>query len=232
MNVRRGTRWLVTAGLLALSAIVPGPRPSGQAVAEPFPAQWRLADDRLDQIRGGFVLPNGMDLAIGIDIQTLVNGALALRTEFRTGNGGVPLLFTGAGAPSAVPADEGGHVTAVRGLGMIRLVDGSPTPNASGVGQQRIELSPNGPAAAIPLGSVLLAKDEAGSIVVLQGEGLEVRHMIGSVVGSLVANTADNRSIETIVTVNVDLHNSAVPIGNGMLRWEGIAIEAANRIIR
>ncbi|WP_156457591.1 hypothetical protein [Altererythrobacter sp. Root672] len=201
------------------------------AETSPFPAQARVTDEELDGMRGGFVLPNGMDVAVGIDIQTLVNGALALRTVLNTADTGLPLVFTGTGGATSAAADEG-TVTTVPGVGVVRVVDGPAPPAEAGSGQQQIELTPNGPAVQTAAGSVQLAKDETGSIVVLSGNSLELRHIIGNFTGTLIANTANDRSIDTVVTLNIDLRNSAVPVGNAMLRWESVAADIVGRSVR
>jgi hypothetical protein len=191
-----------------------------------------MADNYLDQVRGGFALPNGMDVTVGIDIQTLVNGVLALRTVLTAANQGVPVVFTGTGNTSSAPAAQGGTSTTIPGVGAVRVVEGPASPADAGVGEQRVELTPNGPAVSTPSGSIQLTQNGGGSVVSLTGNSLELSHMIGSATGSLVANTADNRSIDTVVTVNVDLQNSAIPVGNALLRLNSMAIDAASRGIR
>lgn len=190
-----------------------------------------LADDVLEELRGGFILPNGMDVAIGIDIQTSVNGVLALRTMVTTADAGLPVLFVGDGSSSANSA-QGGTAVMLPGGGVVRLVDGGASSMEAGPGQQRIEPAANGAAVSTPSGVVRLFNDGSGSQVVLSGDSLELRHMVGNFTGSIVANTANDRSISTVVTVNVDLQNSAVPLGNALLRLESIAMEAASRGIR
>lgn len=190
-----------------------------------------VADDALDEMRGGFILPNGMDVTVGIDIQTTVNGVLALRSLVTTADAGLPVLFVGDGGAQANSA-QGGTTVTLPGGGVVRLVDGGASSMEGGPGQQRVEAVPNGAAVSTPSGTVRLLSDDSGSQVVLNGDSLELRHMIGNFTGSVVANTANDRSISTVVTVNVDLQNSAVPLGNALLRLESIAMEAASRGIR
>jgi hypothetical protein len=216
---------------LLLGSTAPGLSPALHAETSPFPAQTRVADGELDRMRGGFLLPNGMDVAVGIDIQTLVNGTLALRTVLNTANSGLPVVFTGTGGAPAT-AGGGGPSTVVPGVGVVRVVDGPAAPAEAGAGQEQVTLTPNGPAVQTPAGLVQLAKDETGSIVALSGNSLELRHIIGNFTGTLIANTANDRSIDTVVTLNIDLKNSAVPVGNAMLRWESVAADMVGRSIR
>lgn len=192
-----------------------------------------LADSTLDELRGGFTLPNGMDVTVGIDIQTMVNGALALRTVMTTADAGVPVLFVGNGSSTATSdAAQGGTAVTLPDGSVVRMTDGAAAPATAGAGQQQVVLTANGPAVSTPSGTVQLVKNDSGSQVILNGDALELRHIIGNFTGTVVANTANDRIIDTVVTVNVDLQNSAVPLGNGMLRWDSMAIEAAGRSIR
>ncbi|RJF93613.1 hypothetical protein D3876_04685 [Sphingomonas cavernae] len=232
----RSIRRALWAGLLLLGASSPGWTTAAVAESALFPKQQRITESELDEIRGGFVLPNGMDISLGIEIQTLVNGALALRTVLTSMEPGVPSVFTAKSGASAGPASvtrgDGVTTTTLPGGGVVRVVEGAVSSPAPAEGEARIELTPNGPSVLTQLGSVQLEQDDRGAVVVLKGDSLELRHMIGNFTGSLVANTANDRSIDTVVTVNIDLHNSAVPIGNAMLRWESIAVDAAGRGVR
>ncbi|MBO9518523.1 MAG: hypothetical protein J7493_10695 [Porphyrobacter sp.] len=228
MTIRRFNRWCIWGGLLLGSVSV---STGLQAETSPFPTEARVADEELDRMRGGFELPNGMDIAVGIDIQTMVDGALALRTVLNTADNGLPVVFTGTGGASSAASGEG-TTTTVPGVGIVRVVDGPAAPAEAGAGQQQVELTPNGPAVQTPAGLVQLAKDETGSSVVLNGNSLELRHIIGNFTGTLIANTASDRSIDTVVTLNIDLKNSAVPVGNAMLQWESIAVDVVGRSVR
>lgn len=210
----------------------PGPVPGLQAGAPPFPTRAHIADDALDRVRGGFVLPNGMDVSLGIGIETRLNGVLVLRTELTMADDGLPTVFSGTGGTPSVTAAGNGTTSTIPGVAVIRVVEGAASPAEATAGRQGLELTPNGPALSTPSGSVQLIKDDMGSTVVLHDDSLELRHMIGRFTGAVVANTANDRTIDTVVTVNIDLQNSAVPAGNAMLHWESIAIEAASRSIR
>lgn len=248
---RSGKSW-VAGGLLLMTVASPG-RAAAEVISQPFemarsadadaiaiegapsaryaPAPIfgqaaTLDDAQLDALRGGFELPNGMDVVVGIDIQTLVNGALALRSVLNTATG-TPVVFVGNG--SVVTGSAGTGATAG---GVVVHVGDTSTAIQAGAGQQEVTLTPNGPAVSTPSGSVQLVKDGSGSQVILNGNSLELRQMIGSLTGSIVANTADNRTIDTVVTVNVDVQNSGLLAGNAVLRADTIALDAAGRGIR
>lgn len=241
--------WWIAGGLLVAGVASPGPAVAdvdaqsfqmsslmgddkGTAPAEyetglPFGTSATLTDLQLDELRGGFELPNGMDVVVGIDIQTLVNGALALRSVLNTDTG-TPVVFVGDS--SGVASSSGAGAAAGGGV-VVRVGDTTTTYQAE-AGQQQVVLTANGPAVSTPSGSVQLVKDGSGSQVILNGNSLELRQMIGSLTGSIVANTANDRTIDTIVTVNVDVQNSALLVGNAALHADSIALATAGRGIR
>ena len=198
--------------------------PALAAPDTPFPEAGVVSARDLDAMRGGFTLSNGMDVAIGIQIDTLINGALVLRTVLAADQASTLGVFAG-GDGAGAHSEPGAVPTGVPGLS-VRL---GPANASAGSGPPQILLTPNGPAISSPSGMIALKQDDNGSIVVLNGNGVELRHMIGAITGAIVANTANNRSIDTIVTVNIDLQNSAIPIGNMLIRLEPMVLGAAAR---
>ncbi|TCM16120.1 hypothetical protein EDF56_108108 [Novosphingobium sp. PhB165] len=192
-----------------------------------FGAAATLTDSELDALRGGFELPNGMDVVVGVDIQTLVNGTLALRSVLNSDTG-TPVVFVGNGS-GAVSSSGTGTGTAG---GVVVHVGDATTTIQPVAGEQQVSLTPNGPAVSTPSGSVQLVKNDSGSQVILNGNSLELRQMIGSLTGSIVANTANDRTIDTVVTINVAVPNSGILVGNSLLRADSIALDTAGRGIR
>ena len=71
-------------------------------VAEPFAFAETVSDELLDQQRGGFVV-HGMNINLGADIRTYINGELMLRTTVNWTNAGV--LKEQFAAPGISPAN-------------------------------------------------------------------------------------------------------------------------------
>lgn len=220
-------RAMLWTGLSATWSL--GWAPAALADTSPFPNTASVYDADLDRMRGGFLLPNGMDIAIGIEIDTLVNGALALRTVLTVDQSSTLSIFSGGELAASGQDGGNGASSAVPGLPSIRVTQDPSAPPAPGPGQEQLVITPNGPPVTTQWGAVQLQQDSNGAVVVLTGSALELRHMIGTLTGTLVANTANDRVIDTMVTVNVDLRNSAVPIGNSMIRLEPIMLGAAGR---
>lgn len=55
------------------------------AIGQEFDGRPALTDTELSAMRGGFTLPGGVQVAIGIAIETRVDGTLALRTALNDG---------------------------------------------------------------------------------------------------------------------------------------------------
>ena len=223
MEPRRTLRPFLRCGP-ALAAAMGFATPALAAPGSPFPGAATASVRELEGMRGGFTLPNGMDISIGLQIDTMINGALVLRTVLSADEASALSVFAGGGGEDA-GGQQGAVATGVPGLS-VRLGSAvAPT----GTDQPQILLTPNGPAVSTPSGMVQLKQNDDGSNVVLNGNGVEIRHMIGAMTGAIVANAANNRAIDTVVTVNIDLQNSAIPIGNMIIRLEPMILGAASR---
>ncbi len=206
--------WIALAAALASIA--------APAAADPMPFKGvPVSDERLADMRGGFELPNGMDISIGLQIDTLVNGATVLRTLLTGADGSTVQVFTGAPSMSIEPTNGG------KGL-QVHLVSAVSSNGATSDGQA-LQLTPNGASIETDAGSVRLVQSNGQSTVLLDGNGLALQHMIGALTGALVANQASNRSIDTNVTVNLAVQNSAIPIGSMLMRLDSLLLGAGAR---
>lgn len=208
-------------GVMALLSLAPAP-----AHAEPFGRAPIVADARLDDIRGGFLLPNGMDIGLGVTVDTLIDGRLALSTVLTVDDASHLAVYSG-GDMRQQAATTGIWVSGPDGSSLVHITqDAAPS---SGGGGQPIPLLPNGAPAATPWGTIQLSQSDAQSTVLLTGDGIELRHMIGSVTGALVANTVSDRVIDTMVRVDLDIRHSAIPTSAMMLRLDALLAGAAAR---
>ena len=197
------------------------------AHAEPFERAPIVADGRLDEIRGGFLLPNGMDIGLGITVDTVIDGRPALSTVLTIDDALHQANYTGGDVQRQTAATEL-LVAGPDRPSLVRITqDASSSPGVSG--REPIAVLPNGTAVQTPWGAVQLAQSDTQSTVYLAGDGLDLRHMIGSVTGALVANRASDRVIDTMVTVDLDIRHSAIPTGAMMLRLGGLLGGAAAR---
>jgi hypothetical protein len=82
-------------------------------------------------------------------------------------------------------------------------------------------------------GKVNAASAGAGTQVVLNTGQTEIRHLAGQTYGTMIANTANNVTIDTTTTINIDLSNMPpLSIGSTWFRVEGLAVDAAMRLGR
>lgn len=209
----------------AAAAILLTPTAFAQTV--PFEDAQVVADDGLADARGGFLLPNGLDIRLGITIDTRIDGRLALSTVLTLDNTSQLTVYTGGNTQPQTAATEI-LVPGPDGPSLVRIAQDAPFRAEAGQGQP-IAVLPNGDAVPTHWGEVRLEQSDTQSTVFLAGDGLELRHMIGTATGALVANTANDRVIDTMVTIDIDVRGSAIPVGTMMLRLDNLLAGAAVR---
>ena len=218
------------------------------SLAAPGDAPAPVPDRELATMRGGLMLPNGLNVAIGIDIKTRIDGVLALHTIFSSEAQGVRVFTDGRTSPSEVPGTvtvetgdpswptvsvsrtpTGTTVTApgTDTPASVNIVSGPTTGWLDASGQTPVPVVANGPAVDASSGSIRLTSDERGSQVQLVTPTTEIRHLVGQATGAVISNTANDRVIDTVSTVNVNLVGLPAGLTNGMLLANRIATEAA-----
>ena len=215
--------------LLLAPVAVEAPPPD----ASPFAAA-PVADAELAGERGGFRLPNGIDVALTVQTDTAVDGALVLRTVFRADHG-TPTLSSyvprdgatvGFTRTNAGGTGQAAPTISYDARGGIQVTPGA-TAVAAAIGTAK------GAIAAIPEGlreaGNAVATDASGPVrtVTLSGGDLVVTHFAGNAFGSAIANSGSDRAIDTATTVSIDLGNAGPDVlGSAMLRVEGVALDA------
>lgn len=77
--------------------------------------------------------------------------------------------------------------------------------------------------------TVTAVEEEAGGRIVIEMPGTQVSHLMGRATGSIIENTADNRTISTITTVDLDLSRMEVgSIGSLIPTLGSLAVETAS----
>lgn len=188
-----------------------------------------VADPVLATMRGGVLLPNGLQLAIGIDIQTRVDGNLVLHTIYASDGPIIgPRVFTDGAdgqqlAPGTVtvrtPDVPGTPIVSVartpggpqvvassnRTGATVNLVTAPPAFWVTAEGQTSVPVTSNGPPVTTGPGSFALTEADGTITSSLKTASYEVFHLIGRVTGSAVTNMGSDRAIDTISSVNLDL---------------------------
>ncbi|RYF05639.1 MAG: hypothetical protein EOO77_28175, partial [Oxalobacteraceae bacterium] len=87
-----------------------------------------VPDRELATMRGGVLLPNGLNVAVGIDIQTRIDGVLALHTIYTSEqpNPGIRVYTDGTNSPATAPTTTT-VTTGTSGMVPTVLVGRSPT---------------------------------------------------------------------------------------------------------
>lgn len=204
--------------------------------AGPFAAA-PIADEELAVHRGGFSLPGGIDVAMTIDTQTAVDGAVVLRTVFRADQG-TPTLTTYvpragetvAGAPVRVAGGATAPTISYDRQSGIRVTGGVATPGVSLTGRPGpipAGLEQVAPGAATAAGTVSERTQGALRLVELTAADLSVTHIAGGAFGAAIANMGSDRTIDTQTSVAIDLSGAGPDvIGSSMLRAQDIATQA------
>lgn len=210
-----------------------------------------VADDDLASMRGGMLLPNGISIAIGIDIQTRVDGLLALHTVYASegSNPGIRVYTDGAKPVPLAPTTQtitapanpsiptlivdrsptGTTIipTSASSATTVNLVNGDPSTWLSGEGQVQLPVTNGGPPVATPDGEVTLNDDDGSAVVRLSSDTLDVRHLVGQATGVVIANTANDRSIETVSSINVDVGGFDPGTLSGLFAAQRMVLESA-----
>lgn len=210
-------------GAVAAAALVPG----AAAQTAPFENARVVSDDGLASARGGFELPNGMNIRLGITMDTLIDGRLVLSTVLTLDEVSRLMIYGGGDAHSQTTGTAF-LVPGPNGPSLVRFTQDTSFARGSDGGQP-IAIVPNGDPVQTPWGAVRLAQTDAQSTVFLAGDGIDLRHMIGTATGALVANTANDRVIDTMVTIDIDVRGSAIPTGTMILRLDNLLAGAATR---
>lgn len=136
-------------------------------------------------------------------------------TELASMRGGFS-LGNGLDVALAVQTD-----TAVNGSLLLRTVfraeDGKPTLTT---------LAPS-------TSAVEVRTTSQGQRVQAQGNAIDVTHLVGNAIGSIVANSGSDRSIDTTTNVSIDIRGTTpMNIGSTMFRVEALGIDAVRGLSR
>jgi hypothetical protein len=186
-------RWSVTFALLASSFT------SSQATAHAFPEGQKLPIETLASMRGGFDLPGGLMVSLGVTTTTAINGQEVLRTVFDV-HQDTPTI----------------QAFADRGMGLESV----PFDDA----MKGIQTA---------LGTLTVRSSAQGSRVDLSGRDISVSNLLGNALGSVVANSANDRTIDVMTTVNIQVSGvDAGALGGAFPLVNAVAADAATRLIR
>lgn len=221
--------------LIALAAAAQGNAP----LAAPA-----LPDVVLAEQRGGFRLPSGIDVAITVQTQTVVDGAIVLRTVFRADQGaptitilaptpghpvaaGTTTTTASTGATTAMPSvtydrNAGIQVTPGVGTPQIAVTSGGAQTVAATDGLAAVQAG-----AATDNGTISTGSTGGVRTVTLDGSDLSITHLAGNAFGSAILNSGNDRAIDTQTAVSISLSNAGPDVlGSAMFRIQDVALAA------
>ena len=95
-----------------------------------------------------------------------------------------------------------------------------------------VAVDPNA-ATATAGGVIQLTRAGDQTRVTLNGQSTQVTHLLGGALGSLVANSGSDRSIDVSTTVDLAVSNASPQLlGSALLRVDALAIEASAGLVR
>ena len=223
-----------------------------QAVASERPpiAVAPVADPILAEQRGGFRLPSGIDVALSVQTQTAVNGAVLLRTVFQIDQGAPNFTIYAAKPGETVETNTAaGEASTARTSSAPVIsydrVNGLQVQPGTISSPISVSVKPAA-AAALPAGLTEVAAGtvtDAGTItdstrngvraVSLNGADLTITHLAGNAFGSAIVNAGSDRAIDTQTTLSINLSNAGPDVlGSAMFRVQDIALDAVAMRVR
>ncbi len=212
-----------------------------------------LPEEELATLTGKFILPGGGSLALSVTSDTMLNGSLILRTVLTIDQGSKLQVF-GRDDSSASPAGttggtSGAGPTLATGVSVlfdrrsgtqITVPTVSTVRTGSGVqmtetqaGLVPIAVVAGGPAVRTPDGLVTLTTLPNGSQVTLAGDQIGISHLVGQSVATAILNAGNDRTIDTVTTIGIDLHDAAaLTLGSAALKVDALAADAARGMVR
>ncbi|WP_198355510.1 hypothetical protein [Sphingomonas sp. MA1305] len=218
-----------------------------------------LPDSELATLTGKFMLPGGGSLALSVTSDTLVNGTPVLRTVLtidqtanlqvfgRDGNAASAAATgkSGSGSDAGTSAGAGALASGVSVLFDRRTGAQITVPTVSTVrtgtvgaadsqpGLVPLAIVAGGPAVQTPDGLVTLTSLANGSQVTLAGDQIGIAHLVGQSVATAVLNAGNDRTIDTVTTIGVTLHDAtALTMGSAALKMDVLAADVARGLVR
>lgn len=220
------------------------PCPASEPSAPAFDAA-TVPDPVLATQRGGVRLPNGIDLALSVQTQTAVNGAVVLQTVYALDKGpatltvyappkGTVVPAHSSTAPSVGPAPTTPIVSYDRrtGLSVTQGYTGMPVtiggqPGSSTTVPEGLAVLDQSASQNTEAGSVSSRSDGLLKTVTLTGSDFSVAHLAGGAFGSAIINSGSDRAIDTITSISIDLGNAGPDmLGSTFFRVEDVALGA------
>lgn len=199
-----------------------------------------LPDTDLATQRGGFTLPNGIDVALTVQTQTSLDGAVVLRTVFRADQGPATLTVYAPKSGETVAAARGTAAASATAMPTVTY-DGRTGILVTPVNAPNVAVTARGGAGAalepgltqVTGGAVTdngaISQSVRGGLqsAELRADDLTIAHLAGSAFGSAIANSGSDRAIETQTTVGIDISNAGAQLlGSAALRIEDMAVDA------
>ena len=219
-----------------------------ETVSAPFAEEQQVPELVLADQRGGIRLPSGIDVQLSIDTVSAVDGRIVLQTVTRIADGSPVVTAYAPEEGNPVELQQrpqkgwsmdtsAPNVTYDRqnGLSVTAGLPNVPVSITRSSGAKEADVSPSlqqldlTQSATTPNGVVQTRGPKGMGGVELQGMDINIVHLTGNAFGSAIANSGNDRAIDTQTTLSIDLRNAGPDVlGSTMLRIEDVALAAVS----
>lgn len=234
LPLRSNGIWRCTAAVLVSVVLMPaaamGDTPYGNIAA--------ISDEQLAEQHGKFILPTGLEVNFSVQLDSFVDGQLALRTILTPETPQGPVVNVYALTHEDSVTLNGSAAASANGV--PRPATGMPTSSLTVTMNGRAPageatkplpvISASAPTVTV-FGTVTIAPAANGTLVRLDDAGLQIRHLVGEATANAVANNVNGRAIDTLTTVSLDLQNATpLNLGSSIFRVDDAVVAAARGI--
>lgn len=184
-------------------------------------ASWKpVAQERLDDLRGGFDVGAGLQVSFGIERAVFINGALVVATSLtipdvsRITAAQASQLAVALGVAAGAGAGAGAAVSSALAANPVTGTNGSSTASssssstgtsASATGNPGTTLT-SLPATAVSAGSAVVTTNGALSLIQNGPGNSAAASMLAGTPATVIQNTLNNQSIQNLVTINAGVN--------------------------
>lgn len=185
-----------------------------------------MSEAELADSRGGFALPNGVEVALGVAISTAVNGQRLIETRMTMVGNRVEI---GSVVNQALAEALAAETAAAKGAQPAMAAQSAAVaPEAIADTAPPVQTPQQVAAAAAPPAVTQVTDTGSSYQVSVTLPTLSVQHFVGESFGSIIANSGDGRVIDHSANIDISLSNAGpFMLGSAIFRVQNLGIESS-----